>query len=128
MMRDGRLAYLDFGMLSFVPPESSQAMMACLVHVALGEWRSMADDLGRMGMLKDRTDRDALAVSLAEEVQAVWPLAGSFSSSSFLPDGSAREGGALADRISDGTVNPALGLGQGLSFGKLAKVRACAYW
>lgn len=121
VMRDGRLAYLDFGLLTFVPPQSSQAMMACLVHVALGEWRSMADDLDRMGMLKERTDKDDLARSLAEEVSAVWPLAGSFGADSFLPDGSAKAGGALADRIASGAVNPELGLGQGLSFGKLAK-------
>ena len=99
--------------------------MACLVHVALGEWRMMADDLGNMGMLKDRTDRNELAASLAEEVTAVWPLAGSFSSSSFMADGSARQGGELAERISLGSVRPELGLAQGLSFGKLAKVCIC---
>jgi len=53
----------------------------------------------------------------------VWPLAGSFSSSSFTADGSARDGGELAARISLGAVRPELGLAQGLSFGKLAKAR-----
>ena len=143
-----RLAYLDFGLLTFVPPRSSevracalrfclrcwpfapvattpdaaQAMMSCLVHVALGRWRAMADDLGEMGFLKDKIDRDALAAALEVEVTHVWPLAGSFGADSFLTDGSAQEGGMLAERIADGRVRTELGLGQGLSFGKLAKV------
>lgn len=97
--------------------------MSCLVHVALGRWRAMADDLAAMGFLKDKIDRDALAAALEVEVTAVWPLAGSFGADSFLTDGSAQAGGMLAERIADGRVRTELGLGQGLSFGKLAKVR-----
>jgi hypothetical protein len=100
-----------------------QAMMGCLVHVALGEWRRMADDLDEMGFLKAKIDKDELAIALEEEVVKVWPLAGSFGTASFLMDGTAQPGGALASRIADGTVRPELGLGQGLTFGKLAKVR-----
>ena len=99
-----------------------QAMMACLIHVALGRWRAMCDDLDNMGFLKDKIDRDDLARDLQAEVTKVWPLAGSFGAESFLSDGTAQEGGLLASRIADGTVRPELGLGQGLSFGKLAKV------
>ena len=101
-----------------------QAMMGCLVHVALGEWRRMADDLDAMGFLKAKIDKDELAAALEDEVVQVWPLAGSFGSGSFLTDGTAQAGGALASRIEDGTVRPELGLGQGLTFGKLAKVFA----
>lgn len=97
-------------------------MMSCLVHVALGRWRDMADDLGQMGFLKDKIDRDELAAALQVEVTEVWPLAGSFGADSFLTDGSAQEGGMLAARLADGSVKPELGLGQGLSFGKLAAV------
>ena len=97
--------------------------MACLIHVALGEWDAMAQDLDAMGFLKPKIDRAALAEDLEVEVSKVWPLAGSFGAESFLSDGSAQEGGMLASRIADGTVRPELGLGQGLSFGKLAKVR-----
>jgi hypothetical protein len=96
--------------------------MACLVHVALGRWRAMADDLDAMGFLKERIDRDDLAAALAVEVTEVWPLAGSFGADSFLVDGSAQEGGLLAERLAEGRIRPELGLGQGLSFGKLAKV------
>lgn len=99
-----------------------QAMMGCLVHVALGSWRAMADDLDAMGFLKEKIDKDELATALEEEVSKVWPLAGSFGANSFLPDGSAQTGGALADRLADGRVRPELGLGQGLTFGRLAKV------
>jgi hypothetical protein len=101
-----------------------QAMMACLIHVALGDWTAMTTDLDRMGFLKDKINRADLARDLEKEVTAVWPLAGSFGAESFLSDGSAQEGGLLAARVADGTVRPELGLGQGLSFGKLAKVSA----
>lgn len=100
-----------------------QAMMGCLVHVALGEWRRMADDLDEMGFLKTKVDKEELAAALEEEVVKVWPLAGSFGTGSFLTDGTAQAGGALASRIEDGTVRPELGLGQGLTFGKLAQAR-----
>ena len=83
----------------------------------------MADDLDAMGFLKDKIDRDELAVALEVEVTKVWPLAGSFGAGSFLPDGSAQTGGALAARLADGSVRPELGLGQGLTFGKLAQVK-----
>lgn len=96
--------------------------MGCLVHVALGKWRSMADDLNAMGFLKEKIDKNELAVALEHEVTEVWPLAGSFGANSFLADGSAQTGGALAARIADGRVQPELGLGQGLTFGRLAKV------
>lgn len=82
----------------------------------------MADDLDAMGFLKDKINKDDLAVALEEEVTKVWPLAGSFGANSFLPDGSAQAGGALAARLADGRVRPELGLGQGLTFGRLAKV------
>lgn len=97
--------------------------MSCLVHVALGSWHAMADDLDQMGFLKDKIDREELAQALEVEVTKVWPLAGSFGADSFLTDGSAQEGGMLASRLADGTVLPELGLAQGLSFGKLAAVR-----
>lgn len=82
----------------------------------------MADDLDAMGFLKTQIDKEELSEALEEEVVKVWPLAGSFGTGSFLIDGTAQAGGALASRISDGTVRPELGLGQGLTFGKLAKV------
>ena len=97
--------------------------MATLIHVGLGRWPLLVNDLDAMGFLKDKINRADLAADLEREVTALWPLAGSFDAESFLADGSAREGGALAARIQDGSVNPELGLGQGLSFGKLAKVR-----
>eukprot|EP00892_Ulva_mutabilis_P007547 jgi/Ulvmu1/5164/UM021_0181.1 len=121
LTHDNRLVYLDFGLITFVPPKAREAMMGCLVHVALGKWRAMADDLDAMGFLKEKIDKDDLAAALEVEVSQVWPLAGSFGANSFLADGSAQTGGALAARLADGRVRPELGLGQGLTFGKLAK-------
>lgn len=68
---DGRLCYLDFGLLVRVPPHHQQAMMAALVHLGLGEWSRLVDDLGRLDLLKPDTDRKQLAFELEKEFQAV---------------------------------------------------------
>ncbi|CAD7698247.1 unnamed protein product [Ostreobium quekettii] len=64
---DGSLVYLDFGLLAYVPPKTSEAMMSLLVHLVLRDWRSFATDLDAMDLLKPTTDREALAYDLGEE-------------------------------------------------------------
>ncbi|GAB4815406.1 hypothetical protein N2152v2_002452 [Parachlorella kessleri] len=68
---DGRLCYLDFGMLVRVPDQHRQAMMCALIHMGLGEWRRLVDDLANLDLLKPGTDRKALAQDLEREFMAV---------------------------------------------------------
>lgn len=71
LTNDGRLCYLDFGLLVYVPPNDRQAMMAALVHLGLGEWTRLVDDLENLRLLKPDTDKSMLAVDLKKEFLAV---------------------------------------------------------
>lgn len=68
---DGRLCYLDFGLIVRVKPRHRQAMMAALIHLGLGEWSRLADDLEGLDLLKPNTDKIQLALELEKEFQNV---------------------------------------------------------
>lgn len=46
-------------------------MMCALIHMGLGEWRRLVDDLAALDLLKPGTDRAALAADLEREFSAV---------------------------------------------------------
>lgn len=71
LTKNGKLCYLDFGLLVQVSPEDRQAMMAALVHLGLGEWKRLVDDLDRLNLLKPSTNKDLLAEDLQKEFNAV---------------------------------------------------------
>lgn len=68
---DGKLCYLDFGLIVRVSSQHRQAMMAALIHLGLGEWNRLADDLDDLDLLKPMTDKEKLALELEKEFQAV---------------------------------------------------------
>jgi predicted unusual protein kinase regulating ubiquinone biosynthesis (AarF/ABC1/UbiB family) len=121
LARDGRLTYLDFGLVVRVAPGDRQAMMAALVHLGLGEWARLVADLGALGMLREGTDRAALALDLEREFTAV--LAGgdgdggAGAGADANGNSTARSNGALAAQL------PLLSLqSSSLGFGTLAAV------
>ena len=71
LTEDGRLCYLDFGLLVYVPPDERLAMMAALVHLGLGEWDRLVTDLDKLKLLKEDTDKMALAHDLKKEFEEV---------------------------------------------------------
>ena len=71
LTKNGQLCYLDFGLLINIPPKERQAMMAALVHLGLGEWSRLVDDLEELELLKPRTDKSLLAEDLEREFLAV---------------------------------------------------------
>ncbi|KAL4447963.1 hypothetical protein ABPG75_005182 [Micractinium tetrahymenae] len=68
---DGRLCYLDFGLVVRVTPEHRQAMMSALVHLGLGEWEKLVGDMEALDLLRPGTDKEQLAVDLRREFTAV---------------------------------------------------------
>lgn len=71
LTKDGKLCYLDFGLLVSVPPNDRQAMMAALVHLGLGEWKRLVQDLDDLNLLKSTTDQEVLAKDLKKEFSYV---------------------------------------------------------
>lgn len=68
---DGKLCYLDFGLVVRVTPEHRQAMMSALVHLGLGEWERLVADMEALDLLREGTDKDQLAIDLRREFTAV---------------------------------------------------------
>jgi aarF domain-containing kinase len=82
LTQDGRLCYLDFGLIVRVSSEHRQAMMAALVHLGLGEWSRLVDNLDKLELLKEGTDKEMLAKELEMEFTAVLAEGASSSTSS----------------------------------------------
>jgi aarF domain-containing kinase len=97
LMPDGRLCYLDFGMIVRVSSEHRQAMMAALVHLGLGEWSRLVDDLDNLELLKEGTDKALLAKELEVEFTAV--LAGGEAGSDGTNSNSSKTSAALAKQL-----------------------------
>ena len=70
LTKDGRLAYLDLGQVLRVDPETRSALLACIVHLALGNSRALVAALDRLGLLKPETSRGALELDLRRELAA----------------------------------------------------------
>ncbi|GJP48198.1 hypothetical protein CLOM_g7471 [Closterium sp. NIES-68] len=62
----GKVAYLDFGLLCRMERQHQQAMLAAVAHLVNGEWSMLAADLAAMDVLKPTTDRRALTMALEE--------------------------------------------------------------
>jgi aarF domain-containing kinase len=71
LTRDGKLCYLDFGLIVGISDAHRQAMMSALIHTGLGEWRRLVDDLASLDLLKPETDKAELAADLEREFLAV---------------------------------------------------------
>eukprot|EP00793_Prasinoderma_coloniale_P002556 PRCOL_00002038-RA len=66
LTRDGKLAFLDFGLLCQVRRDHSRAMLAALAHMANAEWRPLTDDLAAMEVLPPWADRGEVAMALED--------------------------------------------------------------
>jgi predicted unusual protein kinase regulating ubiquinone biosynthesis (AarF/ABC1/UbiB family) len=75
---DGKLAYLDFGMMSEVEPSQRYGLVGAIVHIVNRDFEGLAEDYVKLGFLTPDTDlaeittalshvfRDALGASVAE--------------------------------------------------------------
>ncbi|MBH8561389.1 AarF/ABC1/UbiB kinase family protein [Nostoc sp. CENA67] len=63
---DGKLAYLDFGMMSEVPPEVCDLLIISLLHMITGDFAALAEDYILLEFLPPETDLTYLVPKLAE--------------------------------------------------------------
>lgn len=63
---DGKIAYLDFGMISEVPPETCDLLIISLLHLIAGDFAALAQDYVLLGFLPPETDLTPLIPKLAE--------------------------------------------------------------
>jgi predicted unusual protein kinase regulating ubiquinone biosynthesis (AarF/ABC1/UbiB family) len=68
-MADGRLAYLDFGMMSEVTAEQRYGLIDAVVHLVNRDFESLSSDYVRLGFLTPDTDLSRITPALREVFQ-----------------------------------------------------------
>jgi predicted unusual protein kinase regulating ubiquinone biosynthesis (AarF/ABC1/UbiB family) len=66
VMNDGKLAYLDFGMMSEVSSEQRFGLIEAIVHLVNRDFASLSKDYVRLGFLTEDIDFDAIIPALSE--------------------------------------------------------------
>ncbi|MFN4269055.1 MAG: ABC1 kinase family protein [Thermosynechococcus sp.] len=64
-MPSGKLAYLDFGMMSEIAPEQRYGLLNAIVHIVNREYESLAYDYVHLGFLTPDTDLEPIIPALA---------------------------------------------------------------
>jgi predicted unusual protein kinase regulating ubiquinone biosynthesis (AarF/ABC1/UbiB family) len=65
VMNNGKLAYLDFGMMSYVEPEQRYGLIESIVHLVNRDFGALAKDYVRLGFLDPGVDLEAITPALA---------------------------------------------------------------
>jgi predicted unusual protein kinase regulating ubiquinone biosynthesis (AarF/ABC1/UbiB family) len=63
-MANGKLAYLDFGMMSEIQVEQRYSLINAIVHIVNREFEALAQDYVNLGFLTPETDLDPIASAL----------------------------------------------------------------
>ncbi|KAG7673272.1 hypothetical protein Ndes2526B_g03296 [Nannochloris sp. 'desiccata'] len=62
--RDGKLAYLDYGMMGFVDESIRQGLIRATLHLVNREYEALADDFMTLGMLPPNSDKSKIVPAL----------------------------------------------------------------
>ncbi|MCS6959954.1 MAG: AarF/ABC1/UbiB kinase family protein [Pseudanabaenaceae cyanobacterium SKYGB_i_bin29] len=66
VMADGRLAYLDFGMMSHVSREQRYGLIEAIVHLVNRDYEALSRDYVRLGFLKPETNLEKITPALEQ--------------------------------------------------------------
>lgn len=72
-MRDGRLCYLDFGMMGSIDRATRQALIRATLHMVNREFEELASDFVTLGLLPE--DSDATVEEVTASLQGAPPAA-----------------------------------------------------
>ncbi|GAB4820396.1 hypothetical protein N2152v2_007442 [Parachlorella kessleri] len=61
---DGKIAILDYGLMTTVPPDYSLALVEYIAHLSVGDYEAIVDDLVTLGFMKGGGDRSGLVEPL----------------------------------------------------------------
>ena len=75
-LSDGRLCYLDFGMMGSVDSTTRMALIRATLHLVNREFPSLTEDLMTLGFLPQGTDKSTVvpAITSVFEVSSIGPL------------------------------------------------------
>jgi predicted unusual protein kinase regulating ubiquinone biosynthesis (AarF/ABC1/UbiB family) len=74
VLEDGRVGFIDFGIVGRIPPKTWKALTAVLEGFSGGDWDLMADGLIDMGATAQLVDRTRLAADLKLLVERLQQL------------------------------------------------------
>lgn len=63
-MRDGRMAYIDFGMMDQLDENTKETLVGSIVHLINREYKALAEDYIHLGFLAEGTDVEPLVPAL----------------------------------------------------------------
>lgn len=63
---DGKLVYLDFGMMSQVSSDYRDLLLVSVVHIVISDFQGLARDYVRLGFLPPEADLTTIGIELAE--------------------------------------------------------------
>ncbi|MCS7030637.1 MAG: AarF/ABC1/UbiB kinase family protein [Gloeomargarita sp. SKYG116] len=73
---DGKLAYLDFGMMSYVSPQQRYGLIAAIVHMVNRDYDALAMDYVNLGFLTPDTDLTPIKPALTQAFTEILGPAG----------------------------------------------------
>mmetsp|Transcript_12623 Transcript_12623/g.16888 ORF Transcript_12623/g.16888 Transcript_12623/m.16888 type:complete len:920 (+) Transcript_12623:281-3040(+) len=68
---DGRLCYLDFGMMSYAAPEQRNGFLLAVVHIVNRDWGELVRVYQRLGFIPEGTDVTPIEVALEKALPDV---------------------------------------------------------
>jgi predicted unusual protein kinase regulating ubiquinone biosynthesis (AarF/ABC1/UbiB family) len=68
--RDGRLAYIDFGMMGSIEPSVRQALIRATLHLVNREYERLADDFVALGLLPRGSNMEEVIPALTGMLRA----------------------------------------------------------
>uniref|UniRef100_UPI0030DB582E ABC1 kinase family protein n=1 Tax=uncultured Marinobacter sp. TaxID=187379 RepID=UPI0030DB582E len=95
VLEDGRVGFIDFGIVGRIRPETWQAVSDFIAAVMVGNFEGMADAMSRIGVTREAVDTEALANDLRRLYQSMDQM---------TPDDSAphwREGADADDEVNN---------------------------
>jgi len=77
-LRDGRMAYIDFGMMDQLEKETKETLVDSVVHLINEDYLELAQDFVKLGFLVPGTDLQPIIVELRQRLMEVLFKAGEF--------------------------------------------------
>ncbi|MBD2858989.1 AarF/ABC1/UbiB kinase family protein [Spongiibacter sp. KMU-158] len=71
LLDDGRVGFIDFGMVGRIQPEAWQAMFTLFTAISTQDYRSMAEAMVTVGITREKVDVDGLTRDIAKLFQGL---------------------------------------------------------
>ena len=69
--KDGRLCYLDFGMMSYAASKQRNGFLLAVVHIVNRDWRELVNVYQRLGFIPEDTDLKPIELALEDALPDV---------------------------------------------------------